>query len=143
MGCTCVALRTTSGSILCSLPIDADRVQYDKIAQMLEEEERQRKKQLNQAVVEFWEREQQPSTRREWDIHDPEAVHRGVPARVSDDDPRCGPCSMQRFAGEDVNALARNKLQKEQNRHILGEQRTEREKGLADQKYAGTLGICL
>ncbi|KAJ7317458.1 hypothetical protein JRQ81_003620 [Phrynocephalus forsythii] len=118
---------------------DADRVQCDKIAQMLEEEERLRKKQLHQAVVEFWGREQQPSTRREWDIHDPEAVRKGIPARVSDDDARCGPCSMQRFAGEDLNAPARHKLQKGQTKHILEEQRTERERRLADQRYADTL----
>ncbi|XP_062979102.1 RIB43A-like with coiled-coils protein 1 [Elgaria multicarinata webbii] len=118
---------------------DADMVQCDKIAQMLEEEERQRKKQLQQAVVEFREREQQPSTRREWDIHDPEAVRKGHPARVSDDDPRCGPSSMQRFAGEDLRAPARLRLQKEQNKRVLEEQRTEREKDLADRKYADTL----
>uniref|UniRef100_A0A670YB89 RIB43A-like with coiled-coils protein 1 n=1 Tax=Pseudonaja textilis TaxID=8673 RepID=A0A670YB89_PSETE len=79
------------------------KVQCDKVAQMLEEEEHQRKKQLCQDLVEFREREQQPSTRREWDIHDPEAVRKGQPARVSDDDPRCGPSSMQCFAGEDLN----------------------------------------
>ncbi|CAI5795928.1 Uncharacterized protein PODLI_1B027085 [Podarcis lilfordi] len=118
---------------------DADRVQCDKIAQMLEEEERQRKKQLHQAVLDFREREQQPSMRREWDIHDPEAARKGHPARVSDDDPRCGPSSMQRFAGEDLNANARQKLLKEQNKRILEEQRSEREKDLADRKYADSL----
>ncbi|XP_063150345.1 RIB43A-like with coiled-coils protein 1 [Candoia aspera] len=118
---------------------DADRVQCDKIAQMLEEEEHQRKKQLSRDLVEFREREQQPSMRREWDIHDPEVVCKGQPARVSDDDPRCGPSSMQRFAGEDLNAVARHRLQKEQNKHALEEQRAERNKGLADQKYADHL----
>ncbi|XP_053149841.1 RIB43A-like with coiled-coils protein 1 [Hemicordylus capensis] len=118
---------------------DADRMQCDKIAQMLEEEERQRKKRLNQATVEFWEQEQQPSTRREWDIQDSEAIRKGQPARVSDDDPRCGPSSMQRFAGEDLNAPARHKLQKEQNKRSLEEQRAERQKDLADHKYADTL----
>nr|XP_020667724.1 RIB43A-like with coiled-coils protein 1 [Pogona vitticeps]XP_020667725.1 RIB43A-like with coiled-coils protein 1 [Pogona vitticeps]XP_020667727.1 RIB43A-like with coiled-coils protein 1 [Pogona vitticeps]XP_020667728.1 RIB43A-like with coiled-coils protein 1 [Pogona vitticeps] len=117
---------------------DADRVQCDKIAQMLEEEERQRKKQLNQAVVEFWKQEQQPFMSREWDIHNPEAIRKGVPARVSDDDPRCGPSSMQRFAGEDLNA-AQRKLQKEQNKRVLELQTTERKKGLANQKYADIL----
>lgn len=129
--------RATTNSILCCSYADADRVQCDKIAQMLEEEERQRKKQLHQAVLDFREREQQPSMRREWDIHDPEATRKGHPARLSDDDPRCGPSSMQRFAGEDLNANARQKLLKEQNKRILEEQRSEREKDLADRKYAG------
>ncbi|XP_060619217.2 RIB43A-like with coiled-coils protein 1 [Anolis sagrei] len=118
---------------------DAYRVQYDKIAQMLEEEECQRRKQLNQAMVEFWERKQQPSMRREWDIHDPDAARKDFPARVSDDDPRCGPSSMQRFAGEDLNFLAKNKLQKELNKLTLGHQRSQREKELNDQKYADIL----
>lgn len=108
---------------------------------MLEEEEHQQKKHLCQDLVEFREREQQPSMRREWDIHDPEAVRKGQPARVSDDDPRCGPSSMQCFSGEDLNAIARQKLQKEQNKHALEEQRNERNKELADQKYAGTFGL--
>uniref|UniRef100_A0A8D2JAB4 RIB43A-like with coiled-coils protein 1 n=1 Tax=Varanus komodoensis TaxID=61221 RepID=A0A8D2JAB4_VARKO len=115
------------------------KVQYDKIAQMLEEEERQRKRQLEQAVVKFREEKQQPSMSREWDIHDPEVVRKGSPARVSDDDPRCGPSSMQRFGGEDLQAPARHKLQKEQNKRVLEEQKTERERDLADQKYADIL----
>ncbi|KAM3846072.1 RIB43A-like with coiled-coils protein 1 isoform 2-T2 [Vipera latastei] len=118
---------------------DADRVQCDKIAQMLEEEGHQQKKHLCQDLVKFREREQQPSMRREWDIHDPAAVRKGQPARVSDDDPRCGPSSMQRFSGEDLNAAARQKLQKEQNKHALEEQRNEQKKELADQKYADNL----
>ncbi|KAL8164350.1 UNVERIFIED_CONTAM: hypothetical protein K2H54_049612 [Gekko kuhli] len=118
---------------------DADRVQYDKIAQMLEDEEQQRKKQLNQELLEFRRQKQQPSTRREWDIHDPAAVRKGCPARVSDDDPRCGPSSLQRFAGEDPDGVARQKRLKEQRRRDLEEQRAEREKALADRKYADIL----
>lgn len=118
---------------------DADRVQCDKIAQMLEEEEQQRKRQLNQAVVEFWEQYQQPSSRREWDLHDPEAVRKGQAARMSDDDPRCGPSSMQHFVGEDLNAPAKRKWQKEQNKKDWEEQSTERKKDLADRKYADML----
>ncbi|XP_060108596.1 RIB43A-like with coiled-coils protein 1 [Heteronotia binoei] len=116
---------------------DADRVQYDKIAQMLEEEEQQRKKRLHQELVDFQQQKQQPPTRREWDIHDPEAVRKGHPARVSDDDPRCGPSSLQRFAGEDLNHAVKQKLLKEKNRQELEDQRAEREKALADRKYAG------
>ncbi|XP_077185846.1 RIB43A-like with coiled-coils protein 1 [Paroedura picta] len=118
---------------------DADRVQYDKIAQMLEEEEQERKRRLNQELEEFRQHKQQPSTRREWDIHDPAAQRKGQPARVSDDDPRCGPASLQRFAGENLNGVARQKLLKEKNRQDLEEQRREREKALADRRYADIL----
>jgi hypothetical protein len=37
-----------------------------------------------------------------------------MPARVSDDDPRCGLASLQKFQGEDLNARARAKYQQEQ-----------------------------
>lgn len=42
------------------------------------------------------------STRREWDLSRPDAKKLDVPARLGDDDPRCGPASLQRFAGEDL-----------------------------------------
>lgn len=132
-------LSTLPGNSLVSLYTDADRVLCDKIAQMLDEEEQQRRKQINRAIVEF-RKEQQPSSRREWDLYDPEAVRKGQPVRVSDDDLRCGPSSMQRFAGEDLNAPSRSKLQKEQQKHALEEQRSEQEKKRVDRKYAGEFG---
>lgn len=118
---------------------DADRVQCDKIAQMLEEEERLRKRQLNLAELEFREKYQKPSSRREWDLNDPETIHKRLPARVSDDDPRCGPSSMQRFDGEDFSALALKNLQKHQNKKNWEEQRAEWKKNIADRKYADIL----
>jgi hypothetical protein len=41
-------------------------------------------------------------TTREWDLNRPDAKKLDVPARLGDDDPRCGPSSLQRFAGEDL-----------------------------------------
>lgn len=38
--------------------------------------------------------------RREYHLSDPLAQKRELPARVGDDDPRCGPSSMQQFSGE-------------------------------------------
>jgi hypothetical protein len=40
--------------------------------------------------------------RREWDLSRPDALRLDGPARAGDDDPRCGPASMQRFEGEDL-----------------------------------------
>ena len=37
-----------------------------------------------------------------------------MPARVSDDDPRCGVAGLQKFQGEDLNSRARKKYQQEQ-----------------------------
>jgi hypothetical protein len=41
-------------------------------------------------------------TTREWDLNRPDAKKLDVPARLGGDDPRCGPSSLQRFAGEDL-----------------------------------------
>lgn len=58
---------------------------------------------LNQAINEFRALHQQPSSRREWDLYDPDALKKDKPARVHDDDPRCGISSIQKFDGEDLN----------------------------------------
>merc|ERR1719498_1523027 len=41
-------------------------------------------------------------SRREYDLNDPLFKRKGMPARVGDDDPRCGPSSAQKFSGEDL-----------------------------------------
>jgi len=46
-------------------------------------------------------------TRREWDLSRPDGRKLDRPARVGDDDPRCGPASMQRFDGEDLSVSSR------------------------------------
>uniref|UniRef100_A0A8C0H7E3 RIB43A-like with coiled-coils protein 1 n=1 Tax=Chelonoidis abingdonii TaxID=106734 RepID=A0A8C0H7E3_CHEAB len=116
---------------------DAERVLCDQVAQMLEEEECQRVRRLHQAVQEFREQQQPPSTRREWDLYNPEGLRQDHPARVSDYDPHCGPASLQRFAGEDLALPTRHQLQQEQQCHSLEEQRAEWQRAMADSKYAG------
>ncbi|XP_075772072.1 RIB43A-like with coiled-coils protein 1 [Pelodiscus sinensis] len=118
---------------------DAERVLCDRVAQMLEVEEQQQSRRLRQALQEFWEREQPAHTRREWDLNNPKGLRQDQPARVSDSDPRCGPASLQRFAGEDLALPTRRRLQQEQQRRSLEEQRAERHQTLADGKYADTL----
>jgi hypothetical protein len=39
---------------------------------------------------------------REWDLNRPDAKQLDLPARLGDDDPRCGVSSLQRFEGEDL-----------------------------------------
>uniref|UniRef100_A0A8C0H7V4 RIB43A-like with coiled-coils protein 1 n=1 Tax=Chelonoidis abingdonii TaxID=106734 RepID=A0A8C0H7V4_CHEAB len=116
---------------------NAERVLCDQVAQMLEEEECQRVRRLHQAVQEFREQQQPPSTRREWDLYNPEGLRQDHPARVSDYDPHCGPASLQRFAGEDLALPTRHQLQQEQQCHSLEEQRAEWQRAMADSKYAG------
>lgn len=53
---------------------------------------------------------------REWDLNDPLAKAKELPARVSDDDPRNGPASVQKFEGEDLDFQNRRKAQQRQQR---------------------------
>lgn len=58
-------------------------------------------------AAEFRFQHQQPQSRREWDINRPDALRQSHPARSGDNDPRCGPSSLQKFQGEDLNARQR------------------------------------
>lgn len=40
---------------------------------------------------------QRPEDRREFDLNDPNWKKKEIPARASDDDPRCGPSSAQKY----------------------------------------------
>jgi vacuolar-type H+-ATPase subunit I/STV1 len=82
---------------------------------------------------------QQPSSRREWDLYDPDALKKDRPARVSDDDPRCGISSLQKFDGEDLNNKARSKFQEEQRRVWAEQQIRERQQAEDNQKKADRL----
>lgn len=73
---------------------------------------------LNMKLNEFRNEYQTPDSRKEWDLNDPDAKLKDKPARVSDDDPRCGISSLQKFHGEDLNEKERRKLQNEQTRYI-------------------------
>ena len=94
----------------------ADAVRSDMIAELLQKRQEHDIRELNIALNEFRMLHQQPSSRREWDLYDPDALKKDRPARVSDDDPRCGISSLQKFDGEDLNNKARSKFMEEQRR---------------------------
>ena len=75
----------------------------------------------------------------EWDLNDPEYLKKDKPARVSDDDPRCGPASLQKFQGEDLNSRARAKYQKEQLREWSRMQQENRQRAEQQQQAADRL----
>ncbi|KAG9477765.1 hypothetical protein GDO78_012990 [Eleutherodactylus coqui] len=106
---------------------------------MLEQKEQQLSRDLDQAVQNYRAQHQYPETRREFDLYDPEALKKDRPARVSDDDPRCGPASLQKFAGEDLNEQKRRELQTEMTKNWLQGQIEERKRSEAQQMYADNL----
>ena len=117
----------------------SDMVRNDKIAQLLEMRQQADIRRLNKAFNEFRKMHQQPNTRREFDLYDPDALKKDKPARVNDDDPRCTLSSLQKFEGEDLNNPARTKLQQEQMREWAKQQAEERRKSEEKKKYADKL----
>ena len=77
------------------------------IASLLERRQAHDQRELDCAVNEFRDVHQQPQGRREWDLYDPDGLKKDKPARVSDDDARCGISGLQKLDGEDLN----NKVQ--------------------------------
>lgn len=65
-------------------------------------------------LVEFRQENQRFEDRREFDINDPDILRKGVPARVSDNDPRLTVSGMQQFDGEDLEYERRKKVQQKQ-----------------------------
>lgn len=117
----------------------SDMVRNDKIATLLEMRQQADIRRLNKALNEFRKMHQQPNTRREFDLYDPDSLKKDKPARVNDDDPRCTLSSLQKFEGEDLNNPARTKLQQEQMREWAKQQAEERRKSEEKKKYADKL----
>lgn len=116
-----------------------DAVRNDMISQLLQDRQEHDMQELNKALNEFRALHQQPISRREWDLYDPDGLKKDKPARVSDDDPRCGISSMQKFDGEDLNSKARSKYQNEQLREWAEQQMKEKKQAEENQKRADEL----
>lgn len=64
--------------------------------------------------------------RATYDLNDPLAVRKGVPARLGDTDPRCGPASMQQFNGEDLCKEERTRQQRAAQVNFIEQQKFEK-----------------
>ncbi len=89
-------------------------IRNDKLLVLFETRQEHDMRDINRALNEYRALHQQPDARREWDLQDPESLKKDKPARVNDEDPRCGPASIQKFEGEDLTSEARKKYQQEQ-----------------------------
>ncbi|CAF4898337.1 unnamed protein product [Rotaria sp. Silwood1] len=117
-----------------------DSIRNDTITQLLQRRQEFDERENNRALNEFRALHQQPPAQREWDLNDPDFLKKDMPARVSDDDPRCGIASLQKFQGEDLNSRARNKYQQEQLREWSrlqqeDHQRTQQQQQAADRLF--------
>lgn len=118
---------------------DAER--NDKIAVLLERRQQKDQRELNRSLNEFRLLHQQPSSRREFDLNDPDAKKKDRPARISDDDPRCGVSSIQKFVGEDLTKKSREKFQKEQMQGWFDRQIEERNRAECARKHDEQYGL--
>ncbi|XP_063784971.1 RIB43A-like with coiled-coils protein 2 [Pseudophryne corroboree] len=119
--------------------LDAQMVQNDKIVCLLDERQKEDIRNLNKSINEFRLSFQKEEDRREFDLYDPQALKKDLPARLSDDDPRCSVSGLQRLMGEDLTESERKRDQQEQLREWCLQQRRELAKALEDQKFAGSL----
>ncbi|UJR27279.1 hypothetical protein I4U23_008574 [Adineta vaga] len=116
-----------------------DAIRNDSIAQLLQRRQENDERENNRALNEFRALHQQPNAQREWDLNDPDFLKKDVPARVSDDDPRCGLASLQKFQGEDLNSNARAQYQKEQLREWSRMQQEDQRRAQQQQHAADQL----
>ncbi|XP_045691092.1 RIB43A-like with coiled-coils protein 2 [Phyllostomus hastatus] len=117
----------------------AEMRRNDKIACLLEDRQRRDRKNLCKAINDFQQSFQTPETRREFDLSDPRALRKDLPARQSDSDLQNTISGMQRFLGEDLNFRERRRFQQEQNREWALQQRRERAEARAGQQCAEDL----
>ena len=111
----------------------------DQLALLLDRRTEEERRKLNMAVNDFRSLHQQPQSRREWDLYDPDSLKKDLPARVADDDPRCTISGAQKFEGEDHNAKARIAMQQEQARNWWTQQKQNKELSECNQKEADRL----
>lgn len=61
------------------------------------QKEREEKKKIQQEINNFRLNYQRKEDRREFDLNDPDYIKKSLPARLRDDDPRCGISSAQKY----------------------------------------------
>jgi len=105
---------------------DREMLRYNAALKMVEKERGEERRKRETHCKEYSMQNLHFESRKEFDINDPKVVRKGVPARVGDNDPRCGPASMQRFAGEDLMGDERKKHMQLEMRHFLEQQKFEK-----------------
>eukprot|EP01060_Flectonema_neradi_P027602 TRINITY_DN37205_c0_g1_i1.p1 TRINITY_DN37205_c0_g1~~TRINITY_DN37205_c0_g1_i1.p1 ORF type:complete len:421 (+),score=89.67 TRINITY_DN37205_c0_g1_i1:26-1264(+) len=106
--------------------MDRQQVQQDKHLCYLQQEEDKIRRQQEQDLVHFRRRFQKKEMASSWDLNDPNALKKDLPARIGADDPRCSTASLQKFEGEDQDYNNRLRLQQQQVRDWYSQQMDEK-----------------
>ncbi|XP_024868032.1 RIB43A-like with coiled-coils protein 2 [Temnothorax curvispinosus] len=109
--------------------LDEALIRSNEHAVHLERRQEEERRRINKEVESYRQVHQRAEDRRDYDLYDPEALKKSLPARVDDngDDPSLGAASAQKFEGEDRNLAERLKAQREQMRWWIQRQKEERE----------------
>jgi hypothetical protein len=91
---------------------DKNMTQIDKQLKLIEIDKQRAKREREIHCKEHSLQHHHFEARDTFDLNDPQAKRKGMPARVGDDDERLGPASMQKFGGED---LMRHERKRQQN----------------------------
>ena len=105
---------------------DQQALLMDKHALSLQQEVNEIRAKREKELVDYRATYQKREARRDFDLYDPKALKKDLPARVTDEDPRNGPSGLQRFEGEDLDMPARKALQEEQQRRWAQQQVDEK-----------------
>ncbi|EDV24506.1 uncharacterized protein TRIADDRAFT_56369 [Trichoplax adhaerens] len=97
----------------------------DKLGLIQQEREDEARKQLSKELNEYRKTYQQPPTRKEWDLNDPQRLLKDKPVRMPGNE-NCGISSVQVLQGEDVQYEHRKKIQAEQLRSWTQKQMEEK-----------------
>merc|ERR1719169_236616 len=98
----------------------------DKQLKLIEVEKQRTRREQEVGCKEYSLQQLNFQSRREYDLNDPLAKRKGVPARVGDDDPRCGASSLQKFSGEDLMKAERVRQQRAEMVNFIEQQKYEK-----------------
>eukprot|EP00047_Mylnosiga_fluctuans_P009978 m.13968 g.13968 ORF g.13968 m.13968 type:complete len:590 (-) comp2889_c0_seq2:956-2725(-) len=104
---------------------DAETLRQARIMELLARREENDRKAIEKADLEFRATQQHSRTRREFDLNDPDALKKTAPLRSNDSQENLGVASLQVFDGEDPQEAERKRLQGEQQRQWLQQQRDQ------------------
>jgi len=90
---------------------DRNMIQIDKQLKLIEIDKQRAKREREMHCKEHSLQHHHFEARDTFDLNDPQAKRKGMPARVGDDDERLGPASMQKFGGEDLMRHERKRQQ--------------------------------
>ncbi|XP_066105377.1 RIB43A-like with coiled-coils protein 1 isoform X1 [Saccopteryx bilineata] len=116
-----------------------NQLKYDVVAQMLEREEAERARRLSRKVQDFREQKQQLKHGHDFDLWEQNHLWNEFPAHPGNNNPYCGPSSLQCFSEEYLDRAACLRMEQERFRYSLEKQMQEKQQARAEEMHADEL----